>query len=211
MRSREIEGYKKTLSLNSEQKQILVGSLLGDAHLESRYVLGCATLRIEHSYKQKDYVDWLYDKFRNWVRTPPQKRVRRSWGKQQEKYGFITYGHRILGKFRDMFYKNRIKIIPKDIELYLSPLSLAVWFMDDGSIKSSKHRGMFLNTQTFSYSDIERLRKTLKHKFLTETVTKKDKNGLQIYILGKSAEGFIRLIRPYIISTMEYKIPRLLR
>ena len=50
MRSRAIEKYKETLSLTSRQRQILVGSLLGDAHLESRYKLGCATLNTEECF-----------------------------------------------------------------------------------------------------------------------------------------------------------------
>ena len=211
MRFRAIEKYKETLSLTSRQRQILVGSLLGDAHLESRYKLGCATLRIEHSYKQKEYVDWLHNEFKKWVRTSPRKKTRWSWGKKQDKYIFMTYGHKILGEFREIFYKNRKKIIPENLEYYLTPLSLAIWYMDDGSIKSNKHRGMFLNTQAFNVLDVEKLQKILEKKFSTKTVTRKDKNGLQIYILGKSAENFMRLIRSYIIPSMEYKIPKPLR
>ena len=123
----------------------------------------------------------------------------------------MTYGHKILGEFRELFYKNRVKIIPKNIESLLTPLSLAVWYMDDGSIKSNRHKGMFLNTQSFSPLEVKKLQRILKKQFLTETITRKDKNGLQIYILGKSAENFIRLIRSYIIPSMEYKIPKLLR
>jgi len=211
MHSCAIEKYKETLSLTSRQKQILVGSLLGDAHLESRYKLGCATLRIEHSYKQKEYVDWLYSGFKKWVRTLPRKRTRWSWGKKQDKYLFMTYGHKILGEFREIFYRNKKKIVPENIEYHLTPLSLAVWYMDDGSIKSRKHKGMFLNTQAFSLSDVKRLQGILRKKFLIENITRKDKSGLQIYILGRSAENFMRLIRPYIIPSMEYKIPKLLR
>jgi len=211
MRSRIIEEYKKTLFLTSRQKEILVGSLLGDAHLEPRYKLGSATLRIEHGYKQKDYVNWRYKEFKEWVRTKPRKRERLRWGKRGYKYGFITYGHKILGKYRKLFYKNRTKIVPESLESLLTPLGLAVWYMDDGSIKSNKHRGMFLNTQAFSPLEVEKLQKILSNKFSIETNTRKDKNGLQIYILGKSAKNFLTLIKPYIIPSMEYKIPKPLR
>ena len=40
-----------------------------------------------------------------------------------------------------MFYKyennKRIKIVPKDIGLYMTPRALAFWIMDDGSKDSS--------------------------------------------------------------------------
>jgi len=71
---------------------------------------------------------------------------------------------------------------------------------------------MFLNTQAFKKSEVEKLQKVLRKKFAIQTVNRKDKNGWQIYILGKeNAENFMKLIRPYIIPSMQYKIPRPLR
>jgi len=83
--------------------------------------------------------------------------------------------------------------------------------MDDGSIKSRKHKGLFLNTQGFKEDDVKRLQDVLKIKFGIKSTTKKDKNGKQIYLGGKSGEKFIALIKPHIISSMKYKIPRVLR
>jgi len=37
MRSREIEEYKRKLFLNERQKEILIGLILGDGHLEKLY------------------------------------------------------------------------------------------------------------------------------------------------------------------------------
>ena len=83
--------------------------------------------------------------------------------------------------------------------------------MDDGSIKSKRHRGVFLNTQGFKENDIKKLQKILKNKFGVDSKTRTEKNGKQIYLGGKSGERFIGIINPYIISSMKYKIPRVLR
>ena len=72
MRSKEIEEYKNELSLSKRQKEILIGLILGDGHLEKLYTPTLGRLKIEHSYKQKDYVDWIYNEFRNWVRSKPK-------------------------------------------------------------------------------------------------------------------------------------------
>jgi len=211
MRSREIEEYKSKLSLSERQKEILIGLILGDGHLEKLYTPTSGRLKVEHSCKQKDYVDWIYKEFRNWVRSKPKAKKKKVWNKIYQNYGFLTYGHRLLGEFQEKFYRKGKKIIPNDLEKDITPLGLAIWYMDDGSIKSRKHKGLFLNTQGFEKNDVERLQRMLKNKFGISSTTRKEKNGKQIYLGGKSGEEFITLIKPYIIPSMEYKIPRALR
>ncbi len=211
MRSEVIEEYKSRLSLSKRQKEILAGLLLGDGHLEKLYTPALGRLKVEHSYKQKDYVDWLYKEFRNWVRSKPKTRKVSVWGKLRKNYRFSTYGHRILGEFRNKFYKGKKKIVPNDLENNITALGLAVWFMDDGSIKSSRHKGIFFNTQGFNEEDVRKLQGMLKNKFRINSTTRREKNGKQIYLGGKFGEKFILLVKPYIISSMKYKIPRVLR
>lgn len=211
MRSIVIENYKNKLSLSKRQKEILVGTVLGDGHLEKVYTPQLARLKIEHSFKQKDYVDWLYREFKNWVRTKPKYKLKKVWGKIHKNYGFCTYSHRLLGNFQKDFYRNKIKVVPNNLQKEITPLSLAIWFMDDGSIKSSKHKGIFLNTQSFSKKDVKKLQDILKSKFGIKTTTRKDGMHEQIYLGGNFGEEFIKIIRPYIISSLKYKIPRILR
>jgi len=60
MRSKQIEEYKNNLRLNKKQKDIIVGLLLGDGHLETQNSGKTFRLKIEHSINQKEYVDMLY-------------------------------------------------------------------------------------------------------------------------------------------------------
>ena len=211
MRSEEIEEYKSKLSLSKRQKEILTGLILGDGHLERLYTPTLGRLKVEHSHKQKDYVDWLYKEFRNWVRSKPRMRNVNVFGNTYLNYGFSTYGHRLLGEFKERFYKRKKKIVPDDLEKDITPLALAVWFMDDGSVKSRRHKGFFLNTQTFKKSDVRKLQRMLKNKFGISSSTRKDGKGEQIYLGGELAEKFIGIIKSYVIPSMEYKIPRALR
>ena len=212
MYSREIENHKENLSLNSRQLRILLGSLLGDAHLESQSRPEIARLKIEHSYKQKEYVDWLYKEFKEWVRNGPREKTRRVWGKEYKKYCFTTLSHTDLGNIRKLFYENDKKIVPKELlENYLDELSLAIWFMDDGSVKSKKHKGVFLNTQGFTLREVKKLQEILKENFSIESTTREDKNGEQIYLGSDSGEKFIDTTREYILPCFEYKIPKPLK
>ena len=211
MLSKKIEEYKNGLFFSKRQKEILIGLLLGDGHLEKPYNSMTGRLKVEHSYKQKDYTDWLYKEFKNWVRSKPKIRELVVWGKARKNYRFCTYSHKILGALSGRFYGGERKNIPKDLEKKNKPFGLEGLYMDDGSIKSKRHRGVFLNTQGFKENDIKKLQKILKNKFGVDSKTRTEKNGKQIYLGGKSGERFIGIINPYIISSMKYKIPRVLR
>jgi len=60
MRLKEIEDYKKNLKLSSLQREIIVGLALGDGHLETLNEGKTYRLKVEHSLKQREYLDWLY-------------------------------------------------------------------------------------------------------------------------------------------------------
>lgn len=215
MRSRVIEKYKGTLSLSQRQREILIGLILGDAHLEKLYTPTNARLKIEHSYKQKNYVDWLYQEFQDWTRTKPRLREVKAFGNTYQNYGFCTYGHKLLGDFQKRFYEDKKKIIPNDLEKDVTSLGLAIWYMDDGSIKSKRHKGIFLNTQGFKDNEVRKLQEILENKFgiqsTTRNQTRNQNTRKQIYLGGKSGEQFIVLIKSHIIPSMEYKIPKILR
>lgn len=59
--------YKKNLKLSSFQKNIIIGTLLGDAYLESRGKHGYFSYRYYFSQKesQKDYVNHIYTHFKD--------------------------------------------------------------------------------------------------------------------------------------------------
>ena len=98
------------------------------------------------------------------------------------------------------------KIVPKLIHRWLTPLTLAVWFMDDGSIKSKFHKAKIINTQSFSKEDIKRLIQVLMSKYGVKAKLRKQKEGYQIYLLSETIKSFEAIIRPYIIPSMKYKL-----
>ena len=212
MHSKEIENYKKGLKLTKRQREILVGKLLGDGHLETKDRGRTYRLKIEHSIKQKEYVDWLYHEFKEWVRTRPQQKERymnlRSVKGIYKKYWFNTLSSGSFRFYARQFYENRRKIVPKLIRKMLSPLALAVWYMDDGSIKSNAHRTILFNTHSFDKKNIKLLQDALMENFNIKTTVRKQKEGLQIYVLSESVDNLKNTIKKYIIPSMKYKLPK---
>lgn len=213
MYSKELEAKKKSLKLSERQRDILVGILLGDGHLETKNNGRTYRLKIEHTSKQSAYVNWLYNEFKQWVNTPPKTRSRftqlRSVSGIYERMWFNTLSSGSLRFYAQQFYKERVKVVPAQIKKWLSPLALAVWYMDDGSIKSHAHKTVLLNTHSFSKEDIKRLQHALEDRYKIKSKMRKQKEGYQIYLLSETIDLFLSLIEPYIIPSMRYKIPKI--
>lgn len=206
MHSKVIEGLKKGIKLNPEQRELIVGKALGDGCLVSVNGGRTARLQIEHSWHQKEYVDWLYGKLRDLVRTSPQQKLQRIQGKLYKKYWFNTLSVGALRFYYQQFYRDGKKVVPKLIRHWLTPLALAVWFMDDGSVKSKECRGKYLNTHGFDPESIKRLQSALLHNFNIETTLRKQNDGIQIYIPSSEVDKLLSIVAPYILPSMQYKV-----
>ena len=110
-----------------------------------------------------------------------------------------------------MFYKFDIesnkflKIVPLNIEEYLTPLALAIWFMDDGS---KLEPGVRIATNNFTLNEVQFLCDILYKKYnLIATVHSggKDK-GFVLYINKKSVPLFISLVKIYMHPSLYYKL-----
>jgi len=187
------------------QKQVIIGCLLGDGRLECRSKENTARLRIHHGYNQEKYLFWKYEIFKNIVSTNPKKIV---WKDTKRNINCISwYFHTLtlkeLGDIYLLFYKEGKKVLPKNLYNLLTPISLAIWTMDDGDNDKDSIR---YNTQSFSYKEQNILKELLKKKYQLESNLNKDRNSYRLRVKKSSKIKLIKLINPFIISSMKYKI-----
>ncbi len=128
----------------SGKRSIIVGSLLGDAYL---YPNG--TLQIEHSVSQADYVRWKYERLADIVGRPPVVVERLDVRTNRIYRSTRFYTKAVLKAYRDLFYRDRRKIVPTNVGELLDPLAVSVWFMDDGGRGARTPRGLVFNTSCF--------------------------------------------------------------
>jgi len=184
--------------LNQFQESLIIGTLLGDGYM--RIIPGRheAFLEINHGLSQREYVEWKYSALKNITTSAPK--VRKGNGNRQA-IRFYTRQSNELTELFKQFYKNKTKIIPSSLEL--NPLSLAVWFMDDGS--RCRETDVYLNTQQFSTENQQILIRALDGLGL-EANLNKDKEYHRIRFLKNSVPRLFEIIQPYIIPSMRYKI-----
>ena len=208
MRSRVIEAYKSGLELSSVQREMLVGLLLGDACLETQNRGRTYRLKIEQCARHEAYIDHLYSFFREWVLTPPRTRSKRaSNGSVTTNLAFQTVSHSAFRFYAQQFYAGGAKRVPELIHHWLTPRAVSYWFMDDGSVKSSQSKGVILNTNCFERQDVERLAHSLSDLFGLQVKPRRQPEGVQLYVSGRSFEIFSAIVDPYVISEMRYKVP----
>lgn len=182
-------------SLTEVQRSIVVGSLLGDGTMRCKKN---ALLEINHCLAQRAYVDWKYRHLIDLVRTPPKARTGNG---SRIAYRFTTLSLRELTPYYAAFYGSGVKSIPA---LELTPLALAVWFMDDGS---KSYRTVYLNTQQFDLPSQERLKLQLLTQFGIQVTLNRDKIYFRLRMAVASIPRFRRLVEPHLLDEFGYKLP----
>ena len=185
-------------SLSKKQHSVLIGSLLGDGALRRQSGKLNALFEVNHCYQVKDYVDWKYNIFSNYVLTPPKRRLGNG---KRVAYRFTTRSLPIFTGFYESFYSDRVKTIPEN--LVIDDLALAVWFMDDGS---KSRNSCYLNTQQFSLENQGVLQSLLQKQFGIETTLNKDKNYKRIRVSTAGTRILYRVIKSYIHPVFRYKL-----
>jgi hypothetical protein len=192
--------------MDNISKNILIGSVLGDGWLDKPTRNG-SHWTIKYDEKSLSYLEWLHSK----VSTLFPKGIR----KKPKYHQYFIYSEVSLeiAEFRRVFYPEGKKIVPKNIKnLLTDPLSLAVWYMDDGSLdkRDKYHLNATIATFCFSYKDCELLAKALKDNFGVEAhvhkSTMRQKIGYRLYIVSKSMGRFMQIIQPFIQPCFRYKL-----
>lgn len=184
-------------SLTGTQRSIIVGSLLGDGAMRCK---ANALLEINHGLQQRFYVDWKYQQLADLVTTPPKARKGNG---ARIAYRFTTRSPPELTPLFKRFYDgSKRKVIP--IDLTPDPLSLAVWFMDDGC---KSYRALYLNTQQFDLSSQMRLIELLSNMWGVKATLNRDKKYLRLRIAVESVPIFRAIVAPYMLPQFNYKFP----
>ena len=188
---------------------IVVGSVLGDGYITRiRTLKGSASMEFKYSDKYYEYLCWLH-------RNLMPLGVGRICPHQNQQHRFLTTSSVEIGRVRKVFYDfTGTKIVPLEIEdLLVNPLSLAVWYMDDGTLdyREKYHRNVLLATYNFTFEECKLLRETLKENFdLKSSVTKCTMRGKvypRLYIWAKSTLQFLEIVSPYVntLKCMRHK------
>jgi hypothetical protein len=183
------------LVLTTQEHNVIVGSLLGDGSMRCKRN---ALLEINHSRSQDWYVRWKFEMLQRLVSTGPKARMTNGG---RVAFRFTTVSSPSLTPYYRQFYAQGRKVVPS---FALSALSLAVWFMDDGS---RSRNSAYLNTQQFGGDDQKRLMEALDSVGIESTLNR-DKHYTRIRVRTSSIPRLRELIGAFLLPQMRYKLPK---
>jgi len=207
----KLRSYKRIGPHDEKTINIFIASLLGDGHL-SKETLG-SRFQFEQCNNNIEYLMWFHKYFsiRGYCNSKTPKLLKRIHknGNIHYSYQFKTYTFSSFNWIHDMFYdKNNIKILPKNIEIYLTPFILAIWFMEDGCSLGKFSARLKISSLSFTLKENLTLCNLLNKKYgLDLKVQSRGLNkGYVIIINTFSAKLWSNLIKPYMLESMYYKL-----
>lgn len=204
-KQRKYELIKK-VPFTQEQRDLIVGTLLGDGcvALHGRKNKS-ARLLVGHCKKQKDFLMWKKAILANFVNTI---RIQEDKRKNSTMYSFTSCTHHEFMFYRKLFYEGNKKVIREGLINHVKPLSLAVWFLDDGTLV--KNVNMRISTDSFTKEENEYLQWILKCNFdIRSKVCEYTRNDKQYYYMSLNKENSLKMteiIAPYAHDSMKYKL-----
>jgi len=207
---------------NDKQKELIIGSMLGDSTITVKKTKNDSTLGVmseSHSFAQREYINLKIKSLNDLISSTYEyePNVDKRGIKSNGKVIYFTKSSPYFGDLRKEFYSNGEKIVPKDlIKKYFSDFLLSVWFMDDGrtQIKNTIDGIKYycdISTNSFNKEDVEWLVEFLSSKGyecnIYNTNKRNFKNkGYKIHFTSIGSEKLIKDISKYVPNSMRYKV-----
>lgn len=211
----------KSILTRRERRSAIIGMLLGDASLyRNRFrdgsYNGHALLKITHSIKQKDYLEYkkeiLQPMFGYELEIKERYNTATKNGKKV-KYPVVTLQTRVnpqLTRLYKLMYPDGKKRVTKEILDMLDDRAVAIWYMDDGCLSKTTGRGatVMLSTNGFTLEENEIIRDWLFQRYgVSFNINIHKQSGTPMLRRGISdAHKMLDAIRPYVIPSMMYKV-----
>lgn len=194
-------------------RQLVIGTGLGDGYL--RKERGKTQLLLAHTEEKKDYLWWKWKILAddNLVSSKPYRILIKFQNKKYPQWRCQTIWNDRLNELYYCLYSNGIKAVKRSTLNMLTPLGLAVWYMDDGNVAIHKEKGkegcksreIYLNTHCFSYQELLVIQKYFNERWKIKIGFVKNKGKLRIRMGAIQAKKLLKIVKPYILKCMEYK------
>ena len=200
--------------LSKRCKEIILGSLLGDGSLRIHVPYKNARFSFRHSANQKEYFFWKVGQLKE-ISGESSIWQQKADGFGGEKLRYQSLALEPLTELYKLTHSGNQLIIRRKWLNMLTPLPLAIWWLDDGSLISNGKRGVFC-TDPFSIKEqkilAQYLLKVWKIKVAIGKITRewsgKKTEYYRLWIRSsEELKKFLRIIMPEIkIASMLPKI-----
>ncbi|MCP3973531.1 MAG: recombinase RecA [bacterium] len=193
--------------LSPQQRQVVLGGLMGDGSVSRKRMSGAGVTvksryRFGHGPKQDDYALWKASLLEG-VPTSVSRHTKGGWMVE-------TTPLAELDEVRDAVYLGDKKVFSWDYLKELTPLALAIWYMDDGGFQVRRNDGSAgrseICVQAMESTTRDRLRSYLADTWgLSVKLTNRGGNAVLTFDRD-GTENLHSLISSYVPECMDYKL-----
>jgi hypothetical protein len=184
--------------------QLVLGCLLGDAHLDIKPTH--PRIRLIHGPKQKLYLEYKARMLSNYIQTPPKEILNSGFGKSSIVACTVTTP--AFEFLRSICTQHARKTVTPEWLSMLTWEGVAFWFMDDGHI-TTKSSTSGISTHGFSQQEVTLLAQWLADRGVAPTIDLlRTPSGRQCFGLRfrrTETSALIEMIRPFVPPCMAYK------
>ena len=204
----------------------IIGMLLGDGSTALGKNAVNYNLKCKHNPKQYDYLIWKYDILKEnlgknyWVSKTKSHFAGKALhpgnaGKEYVMYSVSLGTHTLVTHIRKIMYINNKKFVSPRLLKLLTPIGLAIWYMDDGCLSYRKNkdgticsREITLNIQGFDNISQENIVKYFKDTFDIDGRLHKDRDNRRLWMNTTNSKKFLSIVKDYVllVDCMKYKI-----
>jgi hypothetical protein len=185
--------------ISEAQKELIIGSLLGDGFLAERGVF-----KVSHYQEQIGYLLHTRKALEPLALPTYYEEKEMENGRLTFTFGYRTVQHEWLKKLRGTFYPKGEKIFPEEILKSLSARSLAYWYFDDGHLDGLSAIAL----GKISLDMAQMVAQTVSQRFgITAYVLENGEVCRLLRFRASSTDRFFELIRDYASVDMLYKLP----
>ncbi|KAK7310394.1 hypothetical protein RJT34_07875 [Clitoria ternatea] len=200
---RKIVKKPTSLKLSKEQREILIGLLLGGLQIDSDDQRKKHIIRFDLDGNSKGHYvlkSHIYRQFYEWLH--PTYKPSDDYDSDNIPDKFCTIASSHFGFYADQFWSKGQPTIPKLVHRWLSPCVLAHWYMYGGHRNSL---GDILLKIKGSLEGVENIVKKFKAMSIDCKVKRKGR-VFWIGILGSNSAWFWKLVEPYIIEDKYFSV-----
>jgi recombination protein RecA len=197
--------------LSPQQHQVVLGGLMGDGSISRKPMSRAGVtmksrFRFGHGPKQNDYALWKASLLEG---VPLSISPHAKGGKMVETTPLVE-----LDGLRDAAYLAGKKVFSWDYLKELTPLALAIWYMDDGTFAERRVDGSAgrseICVEAMEATSRDRLQMWLRDTYGVDTALRaRGARDVAVLTFGRDAtEALHALIAPYVPDMMAYKLLR---
>lgn len=211
--SKKLTSFQRIGPHNINVISLIVGSLLNNSYIEKRGH-GFRIIFIKHN-DNVEYLMWFHSVLFNAGYCNKEKpKLDKFIGKHNKVffiYNFKSYSFSSFNWLYDMFYRDNVKIIPHNLDEYLTPLALSTLFLSAGR---PEERGVKLPKSCVLVEDLKDLSLVLKKKYNIDTIINNSNlnhgkySSISLHIKNSSVSTFSKIIKPYLLHSQYHLLKR---